>query len=208
MDGQATRALTLAVVALTLVHAGCIHKGDTRPDPPAATPPAKPAVPPPKPGTPPTRVIACWNKNVEWGTDPVSQQTIAGIAGRIYLLDETATYAIPGDGTLSVELYDDSGRAEGKPSKKLEVWNIDPETLKKLVKKDMMGAGYTLSLPWSTYRKDISQIHMVVNFQPPTGAAITSTGAPLTVDHSQAPQITHTMPGPPSPLAAVSAPAN
>src|SRR5262249_1844111 len=160
MVRQATQALTLALVAIALLHAGCIRKEDVRPDAP------KPAVPPPKPGTLPSRVIACWNKNVEYGTDPVSQKTIAGVAGRAYLLDETSTYPLTGDGQMSVELWDDSERAQGGASKKLEIWNIDPETLKKQVHKDYMGAGYTLALPWSSYRKEITHIHMAVHYQP------------------------------------------
>ncbi len=199
MVRQTSRALTLAAVAIALLHAGCIHKSDVRPDAP------KPAVPPPKPGTPPTQVIACWKKNVEYGTDPVSNKTIAGIAGRVYLFDDTGTYPLTGDGKISVELYDDSARAEGGASKQLEIWNLDAETLKKLVQKDYMGAGYTLTLPWSTYRKEISQIHMVVHYEPKAGEQITWTGTPMTVDHGQMPQITHTTATAPPAVAPVSA---
>jgi len=198
MVRQAIRTLMMALAAITLAHTGCIHQGDLQPDAP------KPLVPPPKPSTPPSHVIGCWKKNVEIGTDTVTQKPLAGISGRVYLLDESGTYSMPGDGELTVELYDDSGRAQGEASKKLEIWNIDPDTLKKLMQKDFMGPGYTLSLPWSTYRQDITQVHMAVSFKPKSGSPVAWTGSPMTIDHTQAPQITHSTGTSPSTLTRVS----
>src|SRR5205085_1168078 len=86
----------------------------------------------------------------------------------------------------------DSARTEGGASKLLEVWNLDPATLKKIEQKDYLGTGYTMALPWSTYRKDVQQVHMAVRYEPKTGQPIAWTGTPMTIDHGQAPQVTHT----------------
>ena len=53
----------------------------------------------------------------------------------------------------------------------LEQWNIDKDTLRRLARKDIFGWGYTLFLPWQTYRQEISHVYMHVAFIPDSGAS-------------------------------------
>jgi hypothetical protein len=193
MVRQASRSVVLLLCGALPI--GCVHKGSTRPDDPPAAAVAdkdkKPQVPPPKPGTPPSTVFATFSNKVDYGTDPVSNKTIAGVSGRVYLMDENGVYALTGEGKMSVQLYDDSARLEGKPSKLLEQWNFDPATLKSIKQKDYLGEGFTMSLPWSTYRTDICQFHLAVRFEPTKGNPISWSGRPTTVDHGQDAQLSH-----------------
>src|SRR5581483_612242 len=56
----------------------------------------------------------------------------------------------------------------------LEEWRIDSDTLKRLGKRDMLGWGYTLFLPWSTYRPDVGQVRMKLAYVPVKGTPIFS----------------------------------
>src|SRR5262249_19841415 len=46
------------------------------------------------------------------------------------------------------------------------------DTLRRLLKKDRIGWGYTLFLPWSTYRPEVTQVRLRVCYQPAQGSPI------------------------------------
>src|SRR5207302_8783413 len=87
------------------------------------------------------------------------------------------------EGTAVVDLYDDRPIAQGGQPVLLEEWRIDEKTLHRLKRKDKIGWGYTLFLPWSTLEKhpDIDLIHLTVRYTPNTGNPLFFAGAPMSV---------------------------
>jgi len=130
------------------------------------------------------QLVTTWNHEVVTTPDPSrgGEPTI-GLAGRIYLFSPETVSIEPQGGSLVVYMYDHSAVKSGGRAKMLEEWNFDPVTLKKLMKKDAFGWGYTLFLPWGSYRPDISTVHIQCVYQPTQGEAIHSTGQPLSIDH-------------------------
>ncbi|MCX7700907.1 MAG: hypothetical protein N2039_08520 [Gemmataceae bacterium] len=177
--------IAVAVAAfLALTAQGCALKErrSSSTSVPAAA--AAPTVKPPKAQGPPVEMLANWHKQIQVGMDPVSQSPIAAITGRLYLFDATGGHPIGGDGNLSVELYENSADSNGKP-KQLETWKFDSDALKQCAKIDNLGYGYSLALPWSTYRPEIQKIHMVVKFEPKEGTPLTTMSHVISLDHDQ-----------------------
>jgi hypothetical protein len=146
--------------------------------------PAKQVVKPPKEGTAPGQILAVWNKQIIFGTNPANHQAIAGLSGRVYLLEKEPGHPLTGDGTLTVELYNDTPQEKGTQSKLIETWKFPPEILTKLVQTDRLGAGYSLSLPWSTYEPGIKQVHLTVHYEPKKGEPLAFTDQIMTLEHT------------------------
>ena len=86
-----------------------------------------------------------------------------------------------------MDLYDDG--VGGPPGGVLlEEWRIDKDTLKRLYKKDIVGHGYTLFLPWASCRPEVTKVHLTVRYDPAGGGSpLYAPTAPLTVEHPPAP---------------------
>jgi hypothetical protein len=136
--------------------------------------------PPPKPAC---QVVATWTNQVLFTPDPVHNgEPTPGIAGRIYLFGPTVDYPVPGDGTLTIDLFDEAHPSSSQPPVPLEEWRIDRDTLKRLEHRDAIGQGYTLFLPWGTYRPDITRVRIKVRYDPAKGGPLYASGAPLTLN--------------------------
>jgi hypothetical protein len=95
------------------------------------------------------------------------------------------------DGEVKVELFDDRPRVEGGTPIALERWDFPSDVVKLLCQKNAYGWGYTLVLPWITsYRPDITQVHLRVCYTPVGGASmyIESDSIKLTADKLVLPQ--------------------
>jgi hypothetical protein len=154
---SAGRVGLLAALALAALSAGCVlldQQEDNKPPPPGV----------------PCQVVATWQNHVLFAADPVHNgaQT-PGLAGRLYLFGPEIGFPMTGDGSLVVDVYDET--KEGQ-SLMLEQWRLDPKTLAMLLRKDMVGWGYTLFLPWGRYRPDISRVRMKVRYDAPRAAPI------------------------------------
>lgn len=88
---------------------------------------------------------------------------LPGLAGRMYLIGPEMGAPKLCDGTVVVEM---SAPDEKGEMKVMERWQIDPVTLKRLARKDVIGNGYTLFLPWSSYSPTLTQAQMRVTFIP------------------------------------------
>ncbi len=134
----------------------------------------------------PCQVMATWNREVLFVPDPAHMgQPGPGIAGRVYLFGEKVGYPMAAEGNLVVDLYNDAAPApQGSMPVPLEEWRIDKDTLKRLLRKDPIGWGYTVFLPWGTYRPDITRVHMRVRFDPVKGTPLYGEGSPLTLQHA------------------------
>ena len=121
---------------------------------------------------PAAQVHATWDNRVRVTPDPVNggaPQPV--IAGRMYLFGQELDRSLLNHGKVVVDLYDMTG-APQTPPRMLERWQIDDTTLQKFRRKDIIGEGYTLVLPWGTFRPDVAQVKMHLCFQPEKGAPL------------------------------------
>jgi hypothetical protein len=119
------------------------------------------------------QIVATWQNHVEFSPDPTKNgQQGPVLAGRLYLFGQEIGFPVMGDGTISVALYDEST----EKSEMQEVWTVDKVTLASLVRQDRIGWGYTLLLPMSKYRPDMSRVRMKVCYHGPNGSRIYTEG--------------------------------
>jgi hypothetical protein len=137
------------------------------------------------------QVAATWQPNVIYTPDPAHGGTpIPGLAGRLYLFGPEFGHPMISEGSVVVDLYDDTPVASGGKAKMLEKWHLDKDTLKRLVRKDMIGEGYTIFLPWGTYRPEITQVHLMVSYTPTKGNPLYAPSGPLNLTSNlPAPQV-------------------
>jgi hypothetical protein len=130
-----------------------------------------------------SQIVAAWNHQVAYAPDPVHGGNEApGLAGRLYLFGPEISYPLIDDGSMVVDLFDDTKPAgEGQPVP-LEEWRFDPITLKRLAKRDIIGWGYTLFLPWGTYKPEISQVHLKVRYVTAKGVPFFADSGPLSLN--------------------------
>ncbi|MFO0844707.1 MAG: hypothetical protein U0797_20305 [Gemmataceae bacterium] len=117
----------------------------------------------------PCQPVCIWQNNVLTVPDSANGGVpVQGFAGRVYLFGTNMDFPLLCDGTLTVDLIDESC----DPPKWVERWNIDPETLQRLKKKDVMGWGYTVFLPSKEYRPEMTKIKLKTAFQAPKSPPI------------------------------------
>ncbi len=110
------------------------------------------------------QVAASWHNDVEMSPDPThGGSPVPVLAGRLYLFGPQIGFPLDGDGQVVVEAYQETPGVAPVP---LERWQIGPDVLKQLQRKDIVGWGYTLLLPWSSYRPEITQLRMKVEYTP------------------------------------------
>jgi hypothetical protein len=140
---------------------------------------------PPKPMRP-AQVVTTWSNQVYYVPDTQHNGVpMPGLAGRLYLFGETIGFPQVGDGGAFVALYDDS--VDPPNGKLLEEWHIDKDTLRRLLKKDAIGWGYTLFLPWGSYRPDVTRVHLTCRYDPAQGTPLYADASSLTLDHGPPP---------------------
>ncbi|HQR09549.1 MAG TPA: hypothetical protein PLN21_22195 [Gemmatales bacterium] len=124
----------------------------------------------------PTEVVAIWQDGVDVQLDANhGGLPIPGFAGRVVFMQSSngqSGQSVLVNGPVKILLYDD--RPVQGPPEPLETWTIKPEHLPLLVKKDMMGWGYSIWLPWNTYRKDIQNVKMTVEYTDAAGNKLLS----------------------------------
>jgi hypothetical protein len=170
---EVTRRLAAIVCTAALLTAGCVGLK------PHALWPGHDA-----PAGEPFQMAATWNPEVLFAPDPAQAgKASPGLTGRLYLFGPDAKYPLAGEGTLTVSLFDDRPLAEGKPAVHLEEWRIDKETLKRMLRKDTIGWGYTLVLPWGTYRPDLTQVHLRFRYDGSQGLPLYTETSTMTLNH-------------------------
>jgi hypothetical protein len=129
-------------------------------------------------------VVAAWKPAVIFTPDPVHQPWGAanpGLAGRVYLFGPEIGCPMLGHGSLHVALFDESQCGAEKDATPLEEWHFDSDTLKRLEHRDPVGWGYTVFLPWGTYKPEIIHVHLKVRYEPPHGFPIFAASGPMTL---------------------------
>ena len=162
--GRASSRWLVLLAPLVLWSVGCETLHHSKPV--AALPPTGQAA----------EVMAMWNSNVVFAPDPANNgRSTPALTGRVYLFDKDTDGVVVVDGMMTVALYEEHPQLgpDGAPIP-LEIWKITPECLKLSARKDNgVGWGYSIGLPWTTYRQDIGRIQLQVMFKP------TKDGMPL-----------------------------
>jgi hypothetical protein len=129
----------------------------------------------------PSQAYVAWHNQVIFAPDPVNGGVATpALAGRLYLFGPNMGYPFVGDGIATVDVFDPSQKgADGEP-KHLERWILKQATLQSCLRHDTIGWGYTLLLPWGTYRPDLAQIVLRVRYDPANGAPIYTNPATIT----------------------------
>jgi hypothetical protein len=165
----------LALVAVMLLGScGCVAMDSFVLD--AAMPPGPHAA---------AQVIAMWCNQVATTPDPAHNgEPVRGLAGRVYLFGPNIDCPVTGDGSLVVDLYVEAvdHAPPAQSSAPLEEWRFDRDTLHRLLRRDAVGWGYTLFLPWSTYRPDITHVYLKVRYDPRTGGPLYAASARITLN--------------------------
>lgn len=164
----AAAALALSVVAAS----GCVSDGLNKPAlawPWAAKDDGRGEI---------AQVAAVWADGLVMQADPAQGGRITpGFAGRVYFFNQDMSQTRQADGTLTISLYDNTQAAAADPPPK-EVWNLDAATLASIQKRDAVGWGYNIWLPWSTMSAKTNAVTLVVEYRDPTGRPLWS--APTT----------------------------
>jgi hypothetical protein len=123
----------------------------------------------PAPGEGVCQVVATWQNSVLFTPDPANQGKMSpGLAGRMYLFGPEISFPLVGDGSLLVGLFDETKGG----STLLDLWEIDAGTLKRLLKQDRIGWGYTVYLPWPRYSPEISKVRLKIEYRPAKGTPL------------------------------------
>ena len=78
-------------------------------------------------------VLTYWDNRVHLTPNTVTQgTTLTGLAGRVWLFNDTTRQTVDANGTMVVELYDMTQVAPGGQPIKLADWTFDAATLKQL----------------------------------------------------------------------------
>lgn len=132
-----------------------------------------------------SQVVATWAPEVTHVPDPTKQgMPTPGLAGRVYLFGPDVKCPLVGRGGLTVDLYDDSPLVEGKQPILLEQWRFDKDTLKRIGRRDAIGWGYTVFLPWGTYRPDVMQVHLQLRYDAPDAMPVFNQGSTIVLNRA------------------------
>jgi hypothetical protein len=122
----------------------------------------------------PSQMTVEWNPSIIFAPDASHPgPSTPCLMGRLYLSD--GDLSVLTDGTLEVTMFEEhpSMNGDGMPIP-LERWTLTKETLNDSAKRDDgMGWGYSLCLPWVSYRLDIPMVKLSAKFTPVQGKELT-----------------------------------
>ncbi len=128
------------------------------------------------------QVAAIWADGVVTQADPSQGgKPTPGFSGRIYLLSPGLGETLAANGRIVIFLYDDAQPPTTEPIPR-ERWEIDEINLAKVLKKDAVGWGYNVWLPWTTIRSDVRNITLVVHYRPNNGQELYSSPLSMRVN--------------------------
>ncbi len=116
---------------------------------------------PPRPGVP-CQIVTIWQNSVLYAPDPIKNGAPQpGLAARLYLFGPEIDFPMTGNGSLVVDLYDETdGTAVLR-----ERLEVDPQTLKRLLKQDRIGWGYTVFFPLAQYRPEMTKLRLRTSYR-------------------------------------------
>jgi hypothetical protein len=108
-----------------------------------------------------------WRSWIDYLPDPTRDGMEGpGLAGQMFLFGP-GLQSVDADGTLIVELYDETPRPPGQPGNVPERWSFDKDTLNKKMRTvdERFGKCFVIFLPWPTYRPDVTKVRITARYQ-------------------------------------------
>jgi hypothetical protein len=167
--------------------------------PAGGVPPVAAGAPAPAPGASPltkfarpekkvpaTDMAVAWQNRIAYLPDPSRNGAMgAGLAGQMYLFGQPNYQFVLADGTLTVDLIDETPRPAGQPAATPERWSFNKATLRNLKTLDeTFGKSYVLFLPWPAYKPDITRVRISARYDPDNGHPLFSGQSVVTIDTS------------------------
>jgi hypothetical protein len=132
------------------------------------------------------QVHATWVNKLVVTEDAANQGApLPGLAGRVYLFGPDLGLPVKGTGKVIVDLFDAAQAGPNGESKMLERWVFTKENLDRLLRKDVIGWGYTLFLPWPDYQPAFKRLQVQVSYLPETGVSMYGERTALTLLQSE-----------------------
>jgi hypothetical protein len=132
-----------------------------------------------------TELVVTWRNRIDYLPNPARNGELGpGLAGQVFLFSSNMQ-PVNADGTITVDLYDETPRPPGQPPNKPERWEFTREILKNLRSvDDRFGKDYVLFLPWPTYRFDVSRVRITVRYDAENGQTLYAPQSNITIDTS------------------------
>jgi hypothetical protein len=149
------------------------------------------------PGPPPVKeVMMWWDDNLHLTQDPARYgASLPGLAGRTYLFSGENQQLAEASGKIVVGMYDMTPTHSGGEAAQLVAVTYDMNALKQLKRKDQIGDGYTLFIPWETYHPAVKEVMVKLAYLPDKGTPFypdpvfinlkTTTSTPFVQGHTQ-----------------------
>ena len=117
-----------------------------------------------------TSIAVAWQNKIDFLPDPARNgESGPGLAGQIFLFG-SRDQAVLADGTLTVELFDETPRPASIPGCKPERWQYNKDVLREMRDVDeRFGPNYVIFLPWPAYRPDVTRVRIKVRYDPEQG---------------------------------------
>lgn len=132
-----------------------------------------------------SRLTTGWDHHVAFASDPMhGGNPVPGLVARVYIFGPDESLPLVPEGDLVAGVWDLSRKTPDGEPVLLELWHIDVEKARKFRKRDAIGEGYSIFLPWSTYHVDLKQINVMIRYNGADGRSLSSAPQMLTLDHS------------------------
>ena len=132
-----------------------------------------------------TEMAVGWRNQIAYLPDPTKNgQMSPGVAGQLFLFGPPPKMEFAlADGTLTLDLIDESSRPPGQPAAKPERWQFPKEVLRNFQTRDeTWGRSYVLFLPWPAYKPDVTRVRISARYDPDNGHTLFAAPAVVTFD--------------------------
>jgi hypothetical protein len=133
---------------------------------------------------PATEMAVAWRNRIAYLPDP-SRNGVQGpgVVGQLFLYGGPKLQFADADGTLTVDLIDDSPPKPGRKPATPERWQFSKEMLKNLRAMDeTFGMSYVLFLPWPAYKPDVTRVRISARYDPDNGNTLYARESVITID--------------------------
>jgi len=142
------------------------------------------------PLAPASQVHSAWQNHIVVTNDVVHQGApLPGLAGRVYLFGADEGNPVRGNGKVTVDLFDLGQRGTDGQPKMLQRWIFDKDNLSRLFRRDTIGWGYTLFLPWPDYQPEVQRVKIKVSYEPEKGNILYSPETLVSLRREDSPTI-------------------
>jgi hypothetical protein len=130
------------------------------------------------PNNPVVQLIPVWTEAEGPGVD--NQMVTRGFGGQIYFITEQRGLPSEVKGSVRIYLFDDQG-TEAEQTKPIYQFDFDADAWQLHAMKTKLGPAYSVFIPYTRKGRNLANCALRIRYTPPTGAAIFSQMATLTL---------------------------